>query len=267
MKYFVYPLFLFVTQSLQAQKSLPDSTMQQFCRLTCECATLMKIDDGEAENGIKNLRTCISTTVGVFESNDWFKKEWLNDSAWVANFNKQLLTSLGIDCPVFKSLLEKLEPKEPEQLSTVNENYFLADVSMTGKGMELNTNATTENMRRWSAKDMHNAKIQMVFDIRFAFGNEKDATDYLKLKWNELSEGGDSTNYSLKSYGADESKVFGANPGLAGIFGDIDMAQYNFVFRVKNVVAKVFVSASKKATYEEALVFAKEAIMRINTVH
>lgn len=267
MKYLVYSFLLFVAQSLQAQKPLPDSAMQQFCRLTCECATLMKIDEGDTENSIKNLRTCITTTVGVFENNGWFKKEWLDDSAWVANFNRGLQKNLGNDCPAFKTLLTNLEPKEPEQLPTVNEKYFLSDASMTGRNMELNTKATTENMRRWSAKDFGNAKIQMVFDIRFAFSNEKDAADYLKTKWNELSEGGDTTTYSLKSYGADESKVFGANPGLAGVFGDIDMAQYNFVFRVKNIVAKVFVSATKKATYDEALTFAKEAITRINAVH
>jgi len=38
------------------------------------------------------------------------------------------------------------------------------------------------------------------------------------------------------------------------------------VFRVKNTVAKVFVSTSKKATYGEALAFAKEAIGRIKAV-
>ena len=46
-------------------------------------------------------------------------------------------------------------------------------------------------------------------------------------------------------------------------FGDLDIAQFNFVFRVKNVVAKVFVSTTKKTSYEEAVIFAKEAIGRI----
>jgi len=60
-----------------------------------------------------------------------------------------------------------------------------------------------------------------------------------------------------------ESKVFGGNPKLLQAFGDLDLAQTNFVFRVKNIVAKVFVGSSKKASYDEILLFAKEAIRRI----
>jgi hypothetical protein len=113
---------------------------------------------------------------------------------------------------------------------------------------------------------MGTARIQMVFDIRMVFADAKDATSYLAIKENELSEGGKSTTRSLKAFGADESKVFGENEKIVAVFADLDMAQYNFIFRVKNVVAKVFVSTIKKATYEEALVFAKEAIKRIKAV-
>jgi len=113
---------------------------------------------------------------------------------------------------------------------------------------------------------MNDAKIQMVFDIRFIFKDEQDAITYFVAKLEEMSEGGELTTHTLNTFGASESKVYGANPRLMGAFGDLDMAQFNFVFRVKNTVAKVFVSASKKASYEEALAFAKEAIGRIKAV-
>ena len=113
---------------------------------------------------------------------------------------------------------------------------------------------------------MNDAKIQMVFDIRFIFKDEQDAAAYFTANLEEMSEGGELTANSLNDLGANISKVYGANPRMKEVFGDMDMVQYNFVFRVKNTVAKVFVSTSKKATYEEAVVFAKEAIGRIKAV-
>jgi hypothetical protein len=176
--------------------------------------------------------------------------------------------SLAKTCPVFETLLDKVNKHAdaPDPLPSVDEKYFLAKEWMIQKGMEDNVNAANENMRRWSAKKMNDAKIQMVFDIRFIFKDEQEAGTYFMAKLDEMSEGGELTTNTLNAFGASESKVYGANPKLMGAFGDLDMAQYNFVFRVKNTVAKVFVSASKKATYEEVLVFAKEAIGRIKAV-
>jgi hypothetical protein len=268
MRYLLSPICLFFIQIVSAQKSLPDSTMKEFVRLTCECASLLKIDQSDIDKGIQDIRTCINTTVGVYESNGWIKKEWLDDSVWAQNFNDELQTSLAKTCPAFKTLLDKInKPADvPGPLPSVDEKYFLAKEWMIQKGMEENVNAGNENMRRWSAKNMNDAKIQMVFDIRFIFKNEQDAATYFKVKLEDLSEGGELTANTLNTFGASESKVYGANPRLLGAFGDLDMAQYNFVFRVKNTVAKVFVSASKKATYEEAVAFAKEAIGRIKAV-
>jgi hypothetical protein len=268
MKYFLFPICLFFAQIVSAQKSLPDSTMKEFTRLTCECASLLKIDQSEIDKAIENLRTCINSTVRVYESNDWIKKEWLDDSVWTENFNNEMQSSLAKTCPVFKTLLDKVnKPADvPSPLPSVDEKYFLTKEWMMQKGMEENVNAANENMRRWSAKNMNDAKIQMIFDIRFIFKDEQDAIAYFKGKLQELSEGGELTANTLNDLGASESKVYGANPRLMGAFGDLDMAQFNFVFRVKNTIAKVFVSASKKATYEEAVAFAKEAIGRIKAV-
>ena len=268
MKFFLFPVCLFFTQIASAQKSLPDSTMKEFTRLTCECATLLKVDQSDIDKAIQDLRTCINSTVRVYESNDWIKKEWLDDSVWAENFNNEMQSSLAKTCPVFKTLLDKVnKPADvPEPLPTVDEKYFLASEWMMQKDMVANLNAGNENMKRWSGKNMNDAKIQMVFDIRYIFKDEQDAGVYFKAKLMDLSEGGELTANTLSDFGVSESKVYGANPRLMGIFGDMDMAQYNFVFRIKNTVAKVFVSVSKKATYEEAVAFAKEAIGRIKAV-
>ncbi len=258
-------LLLFV-QTINAQQPLPDSAMRELSRLTCECATLMKIDNGDAETGAKNLGTCINSTIGIYVQNDWIKKEWLDDTAWVSVFYHDLEEELTGNCPAFAALLKKLNQKAPEPQPSVDQKYFLTDAFMTAKELEKNPAASNATMRRWSAKNMGTSKIQMVFDIRMVFTNAEEAATYLQLKENEMSEGGKHTAHSLAAFGVDESKVFGENEKLLGAFGGMDMAQYNFVFRIKNVVAKVFVSASKKATYEEALVFAKEAIGRIKAV-
>ncbi len=268
MKYFLFPVGLFFTQIASAQKSLPDSTMKEFTRLTCECATLMKIDQSENRKAIQDIGTCINSTVNVYEENGWIKKEWMDDSVWSKNFDNEMQVSLVNTCPVFKTLLDKINKPvdSPQPLPGIDEKYFLARASMIQKGLEANENATTENMRRWSAVNMNNAKIHMVFDIRFIFKDEKDAVSYFKANLGDLSEGGNLTANTLDSFGASESKVYGPNARMLEAFGDLDITQFNFVFRVKNVVAKVFVSATKKTSYAEAVAFAKEAIGRIKAV-
>jgi hypothetical protein len=268
MRYFLFPGCFFFTLIAAAQKTLPDSTMKEFTRLTCECATLMKIDQSVPGKGIQDLGTCINSTVSIYEKNGWIKTEWLNDSVWAENFNNELQAVLFQTCPVFKPLLDKINKPADilKPLSSVDEKYFIAKEYMIQKGLEENVNADNENMRRWSAKNLNAAKIHMVFDIRFIFKDEQDAISYFKANLEELSEGGDLKDNTLNSFGASESKVYGANARMIEAFGDMDIAQYNFVFRVKNVVAKVFVSTTKKTSYEEALVFAKEAIGRIKDV-
>lgn len=266
MRYLLFAILFLLVQTIQAQQPLPDSIMKEFSRLTCECATLMKVDEGDAETGAKKLGTCINSTIGIYQENDWIKKEWLDDTAWITVFYRKLEKELTVNCPPIAKLIQHLNQKAPEPLPAVDQKYFLADAFMTAKGLEKNSGAGNAEMQRWSAKNMGTAHIQMVFDIRMVFANAVDAATYLQLKESELSEGGKTTTRSLKIYGADESKVFGENEKLLGAFGDLEMAQYNFVFRIKNVVAKVFVSASKKATYEEVLAFAKEAIGRIKAV-
>jgi len=263
MRYTLYALLLFFVLPLHAQQPVPDSTVKEFARLTCECATLLQIDKGTTDAAMKNLGTCINSTLDAFVQNDWIKKERIADSVKKNKFFNDVEYELGRDCPAFKALVKKFNPDAPEAKPVTDPKYYLTNEFMAPKGMQLPAGQIYANMHRWSAFDMKQSKIQMVFDIRFVFKNEKDATDYLSIKQNEMSEGGTPTDHNLQALGTDESMVYGADPKLSSMFGDLDMAQYNFVFRIKNVVAKVFVAASKKASYNEALVFAKEAIVRI----
>src|SRR5258705_7476098 len=157
MKFFLFPVSLFFTQFASAQRSLPDSTMKEFARLTCECATLLKIDETAADKAIQNLGTCINTTAGVYESNGWIKKEWLDDSAWTENFNNELYARMVKTCPAFKTLYDKVNNPVavPKPLPSVDEKYFLAKEWMIQKGMDENVNAGNENMKRWSARNMN----------------------------------------------------------------------------------------------------------------
>lgn len=266
MRYILSILLFLSIQNTQAQALIPDSTIKEFCRLTCECATLMKVDQGDPEKGFQNMGTCFNSTLEVYVKNGWVSKESLNDSVVANDFYNRVEKELKNSCPAFATMMEKANRQAPEPLTTINPKYFIPDAMMTTKGLVKSTNGSNSEMKRWNAKNMGTAKIQIVFDIRMVFNNSEDASAYLSIKEQELSEGGTVTDHNLKAFGADESKVFGENPKLAGAFGDIDMATYNFVFRVNKVVAKVFVSASKKATYEEALYFAKQAILSIKSV-
>jgi len=268
MRYLFLATSFFFIQHLAAQKALPDSTMKLFTQLTCLCATAKKIDQVPADKGIEILEECAQSRIDEYEDAGKIKEEWLEDSVWMQNFYIELQAALEKTCPAFKTMMSKLEKSiiVPNPLPSVNEKYFLAKETMIEKGLEANANADNVNMKGWSAKNMNNAKIQMVVDIRYVLKDEEEAARYYKMKLQELSEGGELTTNNLNAFGASESKVYGANPSLLAGFDDLDMAQYNFVFRVKNIVAKVFVAASKKATYEEAVVFAKEAIAKIKAV-
>jgi hypothetical protein len=266
MKYILVFFLSFAVQMAHAQKQLPDSTIREFSRLICECATLMQVDQDSDEKAFQKISNCISSTIPIFEENDWIKKEWLSDSVWVSKFDDQLQQRLSEDCDVFKKLIARHNRKAPDSYPTVDPRYFLSAPAMEARNMVLNANAGNPFMQRWSAKDSKTALITMVFDIRFIFPDEKDAADYFEIKMDEMGEGGTLLNSDKGGYGADEARLFGANEKMAGMFGDLDMSTYNFVFRIKNVVAKVFVSGTKKTTYADAVIFAREAAERIRAV-
>ncbi|MFI5133175.1 MAG: hypothetical protein ACHQEB_02510 [Chitinophagales bacterium] len=154
----------------------------------------------------------------------------------------------------------------PDPLDNTDARYFLTAESMEKRGLELEVDSNDLNTKKWSAKDMTNSKYKIVIDTRYVFNNNKDAATYLKVNLEEMREKCENTTYNLKAFGADESHVYGVNPVLKSLFAAKDVVQYNFIFRVKNVVAKVLVAVSKKAAYNDALEIVKEAIGRINEV-
>ncbi len=267
MKYFIGALLLFMTVGSKAQQ-VPDSVKSQASILTCECIALMKIDEAGEEAGIKIFRNCADTTIDALAGYEVVKKNWRDDKEWTDKFYKDQIRYIKKGCPAYQKFLEKTDQKDtvPVPLTETDTRYFLTAETMNKKNMELNPNGSNATMNRWSAKDMDKSSIQLVFDIRYAFENDKDATTYLKVNLEELNEGGGSTVNSLAAFGADESHVYTENPKLMSLFSDMDMRQYNFVFRVEKVVAKVFISGTQKATYNDALVYAKEAIERIKAV-
>lgn len=265
MKYVLLMLGIFSITRIEAQSPVPDSTLNEFTRLTCECATLMKVDQQQPSEGFENLMTCVKTNLSLYIQNGWLKEKDLLDSVYYYRFINALQEKLYSDCPAAKRLFDKANREAAEPSATVPPAYFISEAFLKAKNLEKNT-INNSQMQRWSAKDMGTAAIQMVFDIRLIFENEKDASEYLEIKEQELSEGGSTTDHNLQAFGTDASQVYGENKNLTAAFGDLDMAQFNFVFRIKNVVAKVFVSGSKKMAYADAEAFAKEAIARIKAV-
>jgi hypothetical protein len=261
MKYLLACLILTLSFSAKAQSPVPDSVIRELSRLTCECITLLKVDELYISKGFDRLTTCVSGTLDIMSNEGLVKKEWMTDQSIYRRMITALQKQLSIDCPVFKTLIATTAP---EPLAEANDRLFLEAGTMTKRGFTESVH--NGSMHRWNTKMERTDKIQIVFDIRFEFKTEKDADAYLFLKSKEMREGGAATKLSLGQFGAEQSAVYREDPKLTEAFGDLDMAHYNFLFRVKNVVAKVFVSATKAATYEEALAFAKEAIEQIKGV-
>lgn len=264
MKY-VLSLLLFVSGLPSPAQELPDSVKNKIAELSCECLTLMKISESGIKKGTDQLRQCVNSTLDVFENSDIIKPEWRKDKDWNNRMAIDVVNWLNGNCASYrqfvKNYTEAVNKPQPVPLDHTNSSLFLPDELMKKKGMQLSQQ--DNNLRRWTAIKTEGATIQIVFDIRFEFNNPDAAAAYLAANMEELSENGELTQHELENYGADESRVYGANPKLISMFGDMDQQQFNFIFRVKNVVAKVFVAASKKASYDDALKFAKEAIIHI----
>lgn len=265
MKFIITLLAICCITSLKAQKQFSDSAMNEFTRLTCECATLMNLEKLTPEEGFDKLITCVNSTLGIYVQSGWVEEKTAKDSAWYMTFVNTLEQKLMTECDITKKFFARVNRKAPEPQESSAPAYFIADAYMTGKNMEKN-NVNNAQMHRWSAKDMGTATVQMVFDIRLVFTTEQEAADYMELKIDELSENGKPLDKTLQTSGTDASLVFGDNPNLTSAFGDLDLAQFNFIFRIKNVVAKVFISGSKKMGYAAAEGYAKEAIARIKAV-
>ena len=267
MKYFISICLLLMALNSKAQQ-VPDSIKNEIAKLTCACATPQNIDQAETDDGLMKLSVCISKSIDAFAGRFGIKKNWNDDADWLTKISEDLTLLLQENCPALKKFYLKMYLNEngPDPLDNTDTRYFLVEETMKNRGLELEIDSNDLNTKRWSAKEMNNSKYKIVLDTRYVFNNSKDAATYLKVNLDEMREKGESTAYSLKTFGADESHVYGVNPVLKSIFAAKGVVQYNFIFRIKNVVAKVVVAVSTKATYNDALEIAKEAIGRINAV-
>ena len=249
-------------------QQIPDSIKNEIAKLTCACATPLNIDQAETDDGLRKLSACISKSIDVFVGSFGIKKNWDTDADWLTKISEDLTLLLQENCPALKKFYLKMYLNEngPDPLDNTDARYFLVEETMKKRGMELEIDSNDLNTKRWSAKDMDNSKYKIVTDTRYAFNNTKDASTYLKVRLEEMREKGETTTYSLKTFGADESHVYGVTSALKILFAAKGAVQYNFIFRVKNIVARVLVVISTKATYTDALEIAKEAIGRINAV-
>ncbi len=259
-----------VTLSIKAQNfNVADSVMKKYAEMICTCSINEGFETQKPEVAITILGKCIKDVTALYsfsEESGALKKAFEEESTR-DKFNEYTIEKLLEFCPSFKTFFEKNitqdKPKEPkiEPLKTVKEGYFLDKQKMIAKKMDFKINSP--NMRTYTAKDFGKAKIQIVYDIRFAFKNEAEAIQYYKQELPYLSEKAPEVKNELAKLGVSQSNVYSDNSGAA--FG-LDMKMKNYIFRIKNIVAKVFVSATAKATDAEMLQFAKDAIARIKAV-
>ncbi len=255
-------------QNVIAQKfNVPDSVMEKYATMICNCSNKENFSTKKQDAAITIIGKCIKDVTAVYSFSDEAAtlKTAFETKETSDKFNEYTIDKLLEFCPSFKTFFDKNINNTPEikisPLATVKEAYFLDSKKMAAKKMTVKNNGT--QMRTWSAIDFGKIKVQIVYDIRYQFKNEEDAKKYYKQDLPFLSEKAPEVANELKTLGVSESNVYSDNSGAA--FG-LDMKMKNYIFRIKNVIAKVFVSATAKATDAEMLQFAKDAIARIKAL-
>jgi hypothetical protein len=259
--------FSAICQQTEVSKtlSLPDSVLQKFADMHCSCMTQGKIEAATIEEGKQALQGCFKSVMDLYSLSDEAAAlvGIMKDAEKKSVFIDALFQKLNKECTSFSTYYKTVEAGAalPEPLATVKEDYFLDSKKMTARKLKVKKNDA--QMRTWNGYDQKNPRIQMVFDIRYVFKTEEEAKVYYAGKLSFLNEGAPETTNTLKNLDVSASNVYGQDDTLVGAFGDLDLKQINYVFRIKNVVAKVFISGSKKMTDAETLQIAKEAIARI----
>ena len=119
-------------------------------------------------------------------------------------------------------------------------------------------------MRVWY-NNKSNDSIQMLFDIRFWCKTEDDAKKYMTDHIQELSEDGVPNKDNITVTGASDLHVYHESEKTRQTIESLKLnyKQINFIFRIKNVVLKVFVACNKRYTSQQLQVFAQEAAGRV----
>ncbi len=108
-------------------------------------------------------------------------------------------------------------------------------------------------------------EVDRINDIRWEFKDEKDAIAFYNDYGFALGEGGPVLKISPVE-GVDEGLVFGISPGMKNMNKSLglDITFYCYVFRIGNVVSKMFFTTKGGISVEAVQPFVKEAVKRVN---
>jgi hypothetical protein len=124
----------------------------------------------------------------------------------------------------------------------VNENIFLSERQLSSyklllKERELNSDG---GKKWWLSADDNNI-INQVFDIRVVRNSETDARRYLSENLSAMSEDMIQTdNPDVLEMGSDARFFINDKDEM-----NINLIMYNYIFRVNNVIGKVFIAGAK----------------------
>ena len=123
-----------------------------------------------------------------------------------------------------------------------------------------------DNLMRVWYNNRSKDSIQMLFDIRYWCKTEDDAKKYLTDHLLELSEDGVPNKDNITVKGASDLHVYHESEKTRQTIEGMKLnyKQINFIFRLKNVVLKVFVACNKRYTSQQLQVFAQEAADRVD---
>ena len=123
-----------------------------------------------------------------------------------------------------------------------------------------------DNLERIWFNNKSDDSIKMLFDIRYWCKTEDDAKKYLSDHLIALSEEGVPNKDNITIRGASDLHVYRESEKMRQTFESMKLnyKQINFIFRIKNVVLKVFVACNKRYTSQQLQVFAQEAADKVD---
>ncbi|MFW9991520.1 MAG: hypothetical protein ACFFD4_05635 [Candidatus Odinarchaeota archaeon] len=135
---------------------------------------------------------------------------------------------------------------------------FLTAEDLTPWGLELTQDEPDKLMKVWTCTE-RNSLIQKVVDIRWIFDTSEEAHQYHVDHLEENAEGSSELSAINEPFGQDLYVFFkDPNDPMLAMF-NLEMNMFYFIFREKNVLAKVFISGSSGLTLDDATQIARAA--------
>jgi hypothetical protein len=144
-----------------------------------------------------------------------------------------------------------------------SKKYYISDQFAKSKGLK--PTETNNLLRVWSTTEGKYGVTRLV-DIRYYFKTPEEAEQHLKLNLPTLSETGDPFTELIKINQVSDLYVYTEGAGQRKMNEALGIKSYSFIFlfRVKNYLAKVFISTEKQMPAKEAAEFAREAAKQLN---